>query len=158
MKKHIFNFSLWLILIFSIVGCSDGDCTFCLNGGTPLDNGQCNCPNGYTGTYCEDETREEFVGFYFGTTKFNNQSTKRTLNLTKSQEDVLSLLLDGTATVRLEGDTLRITQQEIVDYQSGTSIEISDGIGFFTNDSLVFEYSLTYQGNTNRYSFVGAKR
>jgi hypothetical protein len=71
---------------------------------------------------------------------------------------MLSLLLDGTATVNLFGDTLRIAEQEIVDYQSGASIQISDGLGYFDADSLVLEYSLTYQGTTNKYLFVGAKR
>jgi hypothetical protein len=60
----------YLCYFFIVSGCNIGGALGCLNGGTCLSNGNCQCPIGFNGTNCASG---RFFRFFF-TIFFNLQS------------------------------------------------------------------------------------
>ncbi|MFN8286565.1 MAG: calcium-binding EGF-like domain-containing protein [Chitinophagales bacterium] len=100
----------------------------CQNGGS-CQSGTCNCPSNYTGTNCEIEVREQYLGSYNAVTDCNSSYT---VTITKSNLGVGYVNLYN---IDSQGSTVFATF-------NGLSLNIpSQTVGNF-----IFNGNITYQG------------
>lgn len=145
---------LFSLFCLQITGCKN-ECkdVECLNGGY-CDDGECFCPNGYTGEQCERIDQSALYGTYncgnqcHDTASPNEGFTVNQMIIapSPSNSDELIVYLGQTSLIAtISGNNLIIEDEHIEEFDGDGNLMFSQsfsGSGYFSNDMLYLSYEV----------------
>lgn len=157
-KEVVMGRSLLLILVYSLIlstGCKKDPCeeVSCENGGICMD-GECECPEGFQGNFCESFDLQQYFGTYnityegcFTTSENHTVSLEQILG--ESNRFLIHHLGDydcPTGNIQLEAisssNAITIEEQQI---DCGDIVYTFEGTGTFSNGSTVtLDFTVRY--------------
>ena len=154
---RMFRFTLFLgIILIAFPGCQDPcEDTNCVNGGVCFD-GDCDCPIGFSGVDCRNETRSDFIGTYLLTGECEEPgSSFISISRNPNRGDYIYIDNIANADIRLtatvSGNEMEINEQTFLD---GTIT----GFGSFNNDQLLMNYTFVNDTANVICSATGVKQ
>ncbi len=145
----IFSLAFGLFIMSACDPCKDVEC---VHG--ECEEGDCICNTGYEGVDCATEMRTKFLGTYTITDSCEPQSRNSTITTSTTAvtkviiSNIIDATLGGNAIADIDGNTISIAEQQVVDSQQNSWTVKGLSKGTLSGDSFSLSVRFTYGTNT----------